>query len=66
MKELSLVFLEKTELQLRRNSVMMAVFGVPSILGPQNDIFQKTYSPSSIAFFDFGETRVVKEIIPEN
>ena len=61
MKKLSLVFLEKGELQLRRNSVLIAVFGIPSIWGSQNDMFHKKCSRSNIALSDTGETRVVKK-----
>ena len=40
MKELSLVLLEKSELQHRGNSKLIALFGVRSSWGSQNDMFQ--------------------------
>ena len=40
MKELNLVFLEKSEFQHRGSSVLIALLGIPSIRGLQNDTFQ--------------------------
>ena len=41
MKELSLAFSEESELQHRGNSILIALVGIPSILGSQNDMLQK-------------------------
>ena len=61
MKELSNLFLKKSELQLRGNSILIAFFSFPPIWGSQNDMFQQKYFRSNIAFFDTGEIRVVKK-----
>ena len=39
MKDLSLVFLEKFQLQLRANSKLIALFGIPSIWESLKDMF---------------------------
>ena len=40
MNELSLVFLDKSELQQVANSMLIALFGIPSTWESQNDMFQ--------------------------
>ena len=61
MKELSLVFSEKSELQHKRNSILFALLGFPSICGSQNDMFQWKLFLSNIALSDPGELRLVKK-----
>ena len=39
-KKMSFVFLKKSELQRRGNSILIALLGIPSIWGSQNDIFE--------------------------
>ena len=66
MKDLSFVFLEKSELQHRRNSVLIALLGIPSISGSQNDMLQWNFLRSNIAYSDPGEFRVMKKnLYPE-
>ena len=65
MKDMNSVFSEKNELQ-HRSSILIALLGIPSLWGSQDDIFQKKYFRSIIAFLDPGETRVVKKLIPKN
>ena len=66
MKELSLVFLKKIELQIRGNSILIALLDIPSIWGSENDMFQCKYFRSNIAFSDPGEARVMKKNRPKN
>ena len=40
MKKLSLVFLEKSDLQQKENLILIALLGIPSIWVSQNDMFQ--------------------------
>ena len=61
MKELRLVFVEKNELHRRGNSILIALLGIPSVWGSQNDKLQYRYFRSKIAIFDRGKTRVMKK-----
>ena len=65
MNELSRVFLEKSEFQHRRISLLFTLLGIPSIWGSQNDVFQLKYLRSKIEFFDCGKTRVMKKFVPK-
>ena len=49
MKEVSLVFLEKSELQHRSNSVLIEFFSTPSILESQTNMFQLNYFSQAAA-----------------
>ena len=42
-KNWSMCFFEKKEMQCKGNSVLIALFGIPSIWGSQNDMFQLKY-----------------------
>ena len=61
MKKMSLVFLEKSELQHSGNSTLIELLGVTSIWGSQNGMFQWKHFRSNIAIFDRGETMIIKK-----
>ena len=61
MNELRLVVFENMELQHQGNSILIALFGIPSMWGSQNDKFRKNFFRSKGMFFDPGETTIVKE-----
>ena len=58
MMELSCVSLDKYELRVGGLSIIIALFGIPSIWGSQNNM--QEYFRSDISFFDPGKTKVVK------
>ena len=61
MKELNLVFLEKSDLQHQRKSLVTAVFGIPSIWEPQKNMFQQNYLRSEFVLTNAGEAGIVRK-----
>ena len=61
MKALSIVFLEKRELQHSGNSILGELFGIPSNWGSQNDKFQQKYFQENIGISDTRKTTEVKK-----
>ena len=66
MMEWSCVPLDKCALRVRGISIIIALFGIPSIWGSQNDMLQQRYFRSNISFSDPRETSVVKKNLYPN
>ena len=64
MKEMSLVFLKKSELQHRGDSMLITFFSIPSMWGSQKDMFQWKHLRNIFVFSDTGivKTRIVKKL----
>ena len=63
MRELNLVVLEKSELQHRRKSKLIALFGISSVWGSQNEMYQQKCFPSNLVFLEPGETKALEKLI---
>ena len=61
MKEVKLVFLEKSELQILGIPKLLPVLGISSMWESQNDIFQQIQFQNKIVFSGPGETGIVKK-----
>ena len=61
MKELNLVFSEKSKLQFLGISKLVPVPSISSMWESQNDMFQQMQFQTKIDFFGRGETRIMEK-----
>ena len=61
MKELNMVFSEKSKLQNLGNSKLVPVLSISSMWESQNDVFQQMQFETKIVFFGRGETRIMEK-----
>ena len=61
MKELNLVFSEKSKLQILGNSKLIPVLSISSMWESQNDAFQQMQFQTKIVFFGRGEPRIMEK-----
>ena len=60
-------FLEKGDLQHQGKSILISLFGIPSMWGSQNDMVQPKYFRSEFVFSATVETKVMKKKLqPQN
>ena len=65
MKEINFVFSENIELQHQGKSILIALFGIPSMWGSQTDMYQQNFLRTNFVFFEPGKAGIVKRLIPE-
>ena len=61
MKELNLLSVDETELQLLECLILFAVFRIRSMWGSENDTFQQNKFRKIFVFFDPGEPKRAKK-----